>query len=410
MFIRTLADHADRPLFTAAAGLHAHFPTWSPDDRFIYFVQGSVPDAMDLWRIAATGGPPERLTFHNARVTYPAFLDAHTLVYLATEQDGAGPWLYGLDLDRRVSRRLTVGPEQYTSVAAAGDGRKLVVTVARPRGTLWRVPLSENVAGPSDMQRIAVTAGTAMSPRYAANLLLFVSARDGNDAISKLTGGEATEIWTAPGARITGAPAVAPDGRRIAFTAAFGEESRLYVMRADGSDVRSVATVRGPRGAPTWSPDGRSLTVAGTIDGAPRLVRVEVDSGSIAPLGQEYALDPVWSPDGRFVVYSGADVGTTFPVRSVDVETGSPSAVGLTLTRGGRRLRFLPGSRTLVMLRGEIAHKNLWLHDLDTGAERQLTDFGPDVAINDFDISHDGREIVFDQVHENSDVLLIEVR
>jgi hypothetical protein len=30
-----------RPIFTAPAGLHSHFPTWSPDLAFIYFVQGS---------------------------------------------------------------------------------------------------------------------------------------------------------------------------------------------------------------------------------------------------------------------------------------------------------------------------------------------------------------------------------
>src|SRR5262249_49805463 len=33
-------------------GKHNHFPTWSPDGRWIYFVNGSDPDSnMDLWRI-----------------------------------------------------------------------------------------------------------------------------------------------------------------------------------------------------------------------------------------------------------------------------------------------------------------------------------------------------------------------
>jgi Tol biopolymer transport system component len=60
------------------------------------------------------------------------------------------------------------------------------------------------------------------------------------------------------------------------------------------------------------------------------------------------------------------------------------------------------------VLRGEIEHKNFWLVDLDTGAERQLTNFGRDVIIKDFDVSPDGREIVFDRVQENSDIVLIE--
>ena len=39
-----------------------------------------------------------------------------------------------------------------------------------------------------------------------------------------------------------------------------------------------------------------------------------------------------------------------------------------------------------MLLRGEIQHKDLWLIDLDTGAERQLTNLAPDFDIRDFDI------------------------
>src|SRR5271170_6644994 len=62
------------PIFTASAGLHCHFPLWSPDGSFIYFVLGSLPDKLDLWRIGSAGGTPERITSHNARVTHPVFI------------------------------------------------------------------------------------------------------------------------------------------------------------------------------------------------------------------------------------------------------------------------------------------------------------------------------------------------
>ena len=41
----------DRPIFTAPGGLHSHFTLWAPDNTFIYFVQGSLPDKLDIWRI-----------------------------------------------------------------------------------------------------------------------------------------------------------------------------------------------------------------------------------------------------------------------------------------------------------------------------------------------------------------------
>jgi len=87
--------------------------------------------------------------------------------------------------------------------------------------------------------------------------------------------------------------------------------------------------------------------------------------------------------------------GTSYPIPS------------LTLTRGARRLRFLGGQRTLVVMRGDIQHKDLWQIDLASGTERQLTSLPADVNVRDFDVSPDGREIVFEQVQEQSNVVLI---
>jgi tRNA A-37 threonylcarbamoyl transferase component Bud32 len=65
MFVK--AEGADtRPLYAPSVPNHAHFPTWSPDASFIYFVQGYPPNEMDIWRIRPAGGSPERITFHNS--------------------------------------------------------------------------------------------------------------------------------------------------------------------------------------------------------------------------------------------------------------------------------------------------------------------------------------------------------
>ena len=49
------------------------------------------------------------ITTHNTRVTCPVMLDARTLVYLATDADGSGPWMYTVDVERRRSRRISSG-------------------------------------------------------------------------------------------------------------------------------------------------------------------------------------------------------------------------------------------------------------------------------------------------------------
>jgi len=224
--------------------------------------------------------------------------------------------------------------------------------------------------------------------------------------IWKLADGATTELWSAPDARIIGGPEIAPDGRRLAFSADQHGKALLYMINADGTNARVVNDSLELRGTPAWTPDGRSITSAADVDGTPHLFNISLD-GKATPLVRDYAVDPVWSPAGDFVVYSGADIGTTFAVKGVTANGTSYPIPSLTLTRGARRLRFRPGQRMLVMMRGDIQHKDLWQIDLASGTERQLTSLPADVNVRDFDVSPDGREIVFEQVQEQSNVVLI---
>ena len=399
---------AERKIFAAPPGVHAHFPLWSPDRAFIYFVQGSVPDAMDVWRIRSEGGVPERLTHHDSRVSHPVMLDARTLLYLATDADGEGPWLHELDVERRVPRRLRPGLERYTSLAASADGRRLVATLAGTRETFWRLPMPSTLPE-SVPVRIPLTTGRSFSPRLGPGCLLYGASRADGDAIWKLTDGTGTELWTEPGARIVGGPEVERVGGRIAFAVVIGGKAQLVVMNADGTKARVVTDSLELRGAPAWAPDGRSITVAADDGGVPRLFAVPLDRGSPVRLAPDYAVDPVWSPDGQFIAYSGADIGTRFPVKAMGPDGRRHELPNVVLTRGARCLRFLPAGGALIVLRGELGHKDLWLLDLATGAERPLTRLPSDFDVSDFDISPDGGEVVLHRVQEQSDVVMLEL-
>jgi Tol biopolymer transport system component len=408
MFVRDAGQGEARPIFSAPAGLHAHFPVWSPDQAFIYFVQGAVPNRMDIWRIRPTGGTPERVTHHDSRVSHPVFLNARSLVYLAADSDGSGPWLQSLDVEERSPHRVSSGLERYTSVAASADGRRLVATLASQKGALWRLPLTGAPVEPSAARPISLTTGSGSSPRLGAGYLLYVSSKGESDSIWKLLGDVATELWSAPSERLIGAPAIARDGGRIAFSTRRARQTSLYVANADGTNARVVTASLELQGGPAWAPDGQSITVAAIVDGMPRLFSVPLDGRSPAPFVMEHSADPVWSPEGDVAVYSGPDIGTTFPVKAVTADGKAYLLPRLTLSRGERHIAFLPGARALVVLRGELNHKDLWVIDLATGAERQLTHFAPDFNVRDFDISQDGREIVLEQVQEYSDVVLID--
>ncbi|MGH9370975.1 MAG: DNA-binding protein [Vicinamibacterales bacterium] len=408
-FVRGQGEEARR-IFSAPAGLHSHFPLWSPDGVFIYLVQGSVPDRMDLWRIRPTGGSPERITNHAATVSHPVFLDTRTLAYLSTDESGSGPWIYSLDVERRVPRRASFGVDRYTSLAASRDRRRLVATLASPKGTLWRVRIGAEPAQPGDARPIRLTTGNGSSPRIGDGFLLYVSSKGTSDSIWTLQGDRSTELWSARETRVTGGPALARDGRRIAFcTRRQDGRTQLWVVNSDGTDAHTLATSLELQGAPTWTPDGQALTVGAVVDGIPSLFSVPVDGGPPVRLVDEHSMDPVWSPNGGIIVFSGADVGTTFSVKAITAD-GTPRRIpDLTLTRGARHIAFLPDGRSLVVMRGDLRHKNLWAIDVDTGTERQLTDFAPGFELRDFDVAPNGREMVVEQVEEHSDIVLLEL-
>jgi Tol biopolymer transport system component len=180
-------------------------------------------------------------------------------------------------------------------------------------------------------------------------------------------------------------------------------------MAADGTNARVVTDSLNLQGAPAWAPDAQSIVSAADDRGVPHLFRIPIDGRSSTVFVQEYSTDPAWTPDGRFLVYSGADIGTTFAVKAVTSEARPHPLPSFNLTRGARHLAFLPGGESLVILRGEMQHKNLWLVDLKTGAERQLTNLPSDFDIRDFDVSPDGRDVVLERTQERSDIVMLDI-
>ena len=395
-------------IYIAPAGVHCHFPKWSPDGEFIYFARGVPPANWDVWRIRPSGADLERITFHDSRVSFPVLLDPHTLIYLATDADGSGPWLYEMDLTRKLARRVSVGLERYTSLAANANGTRLVATLASSRSDLWRITLDGKTPVQSIASSMEPALQSAYAPRFGPGYLVYVSTAGGRRGLWKLDHGALTELWGDEGTDRIGAPAIAPDGRHIAFTVENQDGKKLYVIDSDGSNPHTLETGHNLRGALAWTPDSQSIVGAVLHDGEPRLATIYLDGRPPQPLVSEYSVDPAWSPDGHYMVYSGADVGTTFPLRASGRD-GRPYAIAsLILTRGARRVSFARNTGSLVILRGEIGHKNFWLLDPKTGVERQLTDLPSKFTIGDFDVSPEGTEIVFDRAQDSSSIALLE--
>ncbi len=397
------------PILIAAPGLHSHFPVWA-SDNLIYFVKGTLPDQLDIWRVGIHGDSSERITSQPARLTYPVLLDRRTLLFLSSAPDGSGPWVYGMDVERRVPHRLTSGVEQYTSLAASANGRRVIATVSEPERSLWRVQIVDESQSESSPVRITLATGAGFAPRLGPDYLLYVATAGTGESIWKISGATVTQLWAGSDARIIGEPAISTDGHLIAFSVRQRDQTLLYTMGADGSRMRIVCDSLDLRGAPAFAPDGQSITSAADDKGIPHLFRIPLKEGAPTPLVRAYSVDPAWSPDGRFVIYSGPDIGTKFSVAASTADDAAYSLPSLILTRGARHLALLPGGRKLVFLQGDIRHKNLWSVDLESGEMQQLTHMPADFDVRDFDITPDGREAILERAQARSHVVAIDRR
>lgn len=144
-----------------------------------------------------------------------------------------------MDVERRIPHRLSFGLDRYTSLAASADGRRLVVTLAKPKGTLWRLHIADSPGDMPAASPISLPTDTGVSPRLGPNYLLYVSLQGQNESIWKLANGNGTELWRGQGAHVLGGPAIVPDGR-LAFSVRQNGRTLLYMMQADGANARVV--------------------------------------------------------------------------------------------------------------------------------------------------------------------------
>jgi Tol biopolymer transport system component len=403
-----------RRLFIGDPGVHSHYLSWSPDGRFLYFSHGLPPDDMDIWRIPASGGQPERIPHLISRVAYPVLLDDRTLLFTATADDGTGPWLYSMDLVHRVAERLSLGVEHYLSIAASaempGQPRRLVATVSNPSVQLWTVPILNGVADEQAASPVALPTARSAAPRFGPDSSVFyLASRGGADGVWRLSGITASELWKPSEGAVVGAAAVSPDGGRVCFPVRRRGRATLHCTTAEGTGVQPLAESLDIRGAASWSPDGKWIAV-GAMDGAyVRVFKVPADGGTPVRLVDSVSSNPVWSPDGRFILYSGTARGRSVPLKAVTPDRQSFPLPSLLVDRVSDSYRFLPGRKQLVVKLGGFRRQDFWLFDVTTGQRRQLTRLRPGGSLLRFDVSLDGKRVVFERVRENSDVVLIEL-
>ena len=315
--------------------------------------------------------------------------------------------MWALDTDRMATRRVSFGLEKYTSLAVSADGRRLMATVSNPSASVSRADSRSSVEGGRG-EADAFRPSVRLRRAGPSTSMFFLSSRGTGDGLWRFHNGEAIEIWKGTDGALFEPPAVSSDGS-VAIVLRRQGKRLFHVMSADGSGLRPITDAFDVQGSMSWSPDGTSIAASAAGDRWRRALHARGGDGLTTRFSIGPASNPVWSQDGNLIVYSGRLVAVSAPLLAVRPDGTEVKLPEIRVRVEGERFRFMPNGRGLVYMTGLHASQNFQLLDVATLKSRVLTELQNPATMRTFDITLDGKAIVFDRMNTNSDIVLIDL-
>ena len=128
--------------------------------------------------------------------------------------------------------------------------------------------------------------------------------------------GEKKNVWI-PGASCIGNFAWSPNGRTFAFewkpsNAAPEVTSNICVINVDGSSFRQLTRHLGEDRYPAWSPDGRQIAFSSHRNHRGGIFLMNADGSDVKRLTDGGEESPSWSPDGQRIAFHVKHRGSRF--------------------------------------------------------------------------------------------------
>jgi Tol biopolymer transport system component/tRNA A-37 threonylcarbamoyl transferase component Bud32 len=344
-----------------------HSPVWSPDGRWIAYVNGNpwwllsfnvAPSS--IWIVAADGGEPVRVSGRAGMNVSPAWLDDRHLLFVSN-RDGPRE-VYVAEVGPTGSHgepRKVPGVTDPHSVSYSIAGRKLAFSKATVRQNIWSYPIGPGPISIADGQ--PVTSDNAVIEEHD----------------------------------------ISPDGRWIAYNQNLRGDMDIYKRLLEGGSPMPITNTPSDEFQPRWSPEGTEIAFYGNVGtGESAVMVVGADGGTpvLIASGQS-TWYPEWSPSGLEIAFYSRQTGraevwlasrdgvggswgdaTQLTDFGCSPDDWAPDGSGV-LCRAGREL-------VLVSREGEV----LWRHDLSRVRLRGL---------NDARFSRDGSTIYVYGTHED---------
>ena len=237
---------------TANGGINK-FPEWSPDNRKLVFVTKLVQVSQwELWIQNLEGGK-QVLPVSTSYVSSPAFApDGTRVAFSSRSKDSVDADLFVMETSNRRPRNITRHAGIDTSPSWSPTGQQIAFVSDRSATPqLWVID-----ADGSNLERLVSEGGHCDSPNWSPDgrfiTYSWQAPRRWKHDIYVIEVATGKMFQLTSGGASNENPHWSPDGRHIAFQSTRTGSKQIFIMNADGKQLRQV-TAYGANESPAWS-------------------------------------------------------------------------------------------------------------------------------------------------------------
>jgi Tol biopolymer transport system component len=259
----------------------------------IVFTSNRKGPGLKLWTMSPDGSNPTQLTDESMRgPTLPSFIPTY---------DVGAKWSPdGTRIAFLSNRNYGIGTsdESHAIYVMNADGSAVTRVVIDLSGIKESPEIGSFEWSPDGTKFVFDAGSHGGIPEFKPTANVFTATVDGKNLV-RITND--TEV-------VNGAANWSPDGKQITFATFLGGPGKIYVINADGSNRRAIAT----GSYPSWSPDGAKILFVGQGPFGScenymcdQLYVVNPDGSQLTQLTHFAAsyVSPRWSPDGAKILF-----------------------------------------------------------------------------------------------------------
>jgi Tol biopolymer transport system component/TolB-like protein/Tfp pilus assembly protein PilF len=381
-------------------------PSWSPDGKTILTTIGTFTPEQ-LMTVALVSPEKGAITPFSQqkfqRIDDIAWLsDGTGVLVTATDQFGPGvsSKIWQISYPSGNAKKITNDLNSYQTISLTADSNSLATVQTETLGNLWIASMNEL----AHSSPITTGRNLANFPSWTPDGKVVYALNSGdNFDLYLLDPREGTPKQLTANSGNNNYPVVSADGRYVVFSSDRSGVLCLWRIDIDGSNPKQLTNQTSRM--PSFAPDSRTIVYVAQVNKF-TLSSVSIEGNDPRQLTRNQSEDPVFSPDGTRIACLYSE------------EQGSPQGISIIPATGGPSIKTFPkpsgftlpirwtadGTAILygITRRGVT---NLWIQPVEGGDPKQLTNFTSD-RIHSFDVSRDGRQLVFSRGTRSSDVVL----